>query len=178
MNAPFPHLDQAVLSSTGHVPAARWGEENDTYPAVAALNDRWRVIVCKNSIQWILQRRRSGPNSWRGRSFCCTREALIRCVREHAGQIGGDALVILLRLPERIGVANDRQGKNRLHRPPAGRHRRSTHRFSGVGADEEELEDRLAATYYEWEAELTRARLQREKYDAAMASKRRARDGQ
>jgi hypothetical protein len=101
-NAPFPHLDRAALSSTGHVPAALRGEEND-YLAVAALNDGWRVIVCKNSIQWILQRRRAGPDSWRGRSFCCTREALVRCARQHAGDIAADALVILLRLPERIG---------------------------------------------------------------------------
>ena len=81
------------------------GEENDAYPVVATLNCRWRVIVCKNSIQWILQTRRGGPDSWRGRSFCRTREALVRCARQHAGEIAADALVILLRLPERIGGA-------------------------------------------------------------------------
>jgi hypothetical protein len=77
------------------------GEENDDYPTVAILNDRWRVVVCRNSIQWILQKR-GGPNHWRGRYFCRTREVLIRCAREHAGEIGGDALVILLRRPERF----------------------------------------------------------------------------
>ena len=49
-------------------------------------------------MQWILQRRQG--KQWRGYWFCRTREALIRGAREHAGPIGGDALVILLRLPE------------------------------------------------------------------------------
>jgi hypothetical protein len=93
------------LSNAGHVPVAGRGEENDTYPVVAPLNGRWRVIVCKNSTQWILQTRRGGPDSWRGRSFCSTREALVRCARLHAGDIAPDALVVLLRLPARIGGA-------------------------------------------------------------------------
>ena len=93
------------LSNAGHVPVAVRGEENDAYPVLVALNCRWRVIVCKNSIQWILQTRRGGPDSWRGRSFCRTREALVRCARQHAGEIAADAMVILLRLPGRIGGA-------------------------------------------------------------------------
>ena len=43
--------------------------------------------------------------SWRGVWFCQTREALLRGARERAGQINSDALVALLRLPERIGGA-------------------------------------------------------------------------
>jgi hypothetical protein len=126
MHLQHQHLiDQSVLdaphangiaaqgaSSPGGVaetPAARlpgppWGEENDAYPVVASLNERWRVIVCKNSIQWVLQQRRGGRNHWRGRSYCRTREALIRCSHEHAGTIDAIALVILLRLPARIEV--------------------------------------------------------------------------
>jgi hypothetical protein len=112
-DAPRASPVRCELASTpggiSETPAARlpgppWGEENDTYPVVASLNDRWRVIVCKNSIQWVLQQRRGGRNHWRGRSYCLTREALIRCSHEHAGTIAGDALVILLRLPERIEV--------------------------------------------------------------------------
>lgn len=91
---------RTVLSSAAHVPAPRLGEESDNYPVIASLNDRWRVIACRQSIQWILQRRRGGVDHWRGYWFCRTREALIRGAREHAGQIAGDALVVLLRLPE------------------------------------------------------------------------------
>jgi hypothetical protein len=104
--APFAHPGPADLSTVGRVPVALPREESDDYPrVVAVLNDRWRVIVCGNSIQWILQQRRGVRDNWRGRSFCCASAALVRCAREHAGELGGAALVILLRLPERIGAA-------------------------------------------------------------------------
>jgi hypothetical protein len=69
-------------------------------PVIAVLNARWRV-VCENSVQWILQCR--GGNQWQSRYFCRTRAGLVACVHEYAGPIGGDALVVLLRLPEWIG---------------------------------------------------------------------------
>ena len=108
MNAPVKVITAHALES--HPPclsARRPREESDDYPRVVArLNDRWRVIECAGGIQWVLQRtagRRHGRPRWDGRSFCCTREALIGCVREHAGEIDGLALAVLLRLPERIG---------------------------------------------------------------------------
>jgi hypothetical protein len=91
----------ASKSSATTVSGRSLREEIDTYPAVAVLNSRWRVVVCKHSIQWILQRR--GGERWRSQYFCRSRLGLILCVREYAGQISGDALVILLRLPEWIG---------------------------------------------------------------------------
>ena len=104
MNA---HLDPAAISPVPCLPVAPGPEESDTYLHVTAvLNAGWRVISCRDGLQWILQRRagqRQGRPRWEGRSFCCTREALVRCAREHAGDIAADALVILLRLPERIG---------------------------------------------------------------------------
>src|SRR6516164_5309896 len=93
---------RTALSRAAHLPVARLGEETDDYPTIAILNNRWRVIACRQSIQWVLQRRRGGVDHWRGYWFCRTREALICGAREHAGQIGGDALVVLLRLPERF----------------------------------------------------------------------------
>ena len=83
-------------------------ESDNQYPGIVAiLNRRWRVIRCRHGIQWVLQHRH-GPEMgltaiWDSRSYCQTREALTRCSREHAGDIAGDALVILLRLPARIG---------------------------------------------------------------------------
>jgi hypothetical protein len=76
------------------------GEESGSYPVIANLNDRWRVVACSAGIQWILQRRRG--DHWVGCWFCRTREALVRGARKHAGEIGGVALVTLLRLPERF----------------------------------------------------------------------------
>jgi hypothetical protein len=62
----------------GHV-----GEGNDAYPnVVSCLDDKTRIIVCQDGIQWIVQKRntRNIPSSmWVGVSFCRTREALLRC---------------------------------------------------------------------------------------------------
>jgi hypothetical protein len=97
-------IEIGTPSSVARVSGPLVGEESDSYPAVASLNARWRIIACTNSIQWILQQRRGGDR-WRGRYFYRTREALVRGAREHAGQVGGDALVVLLRLPERFPEA-------------------------------------------------------------------------
>lgn len=86
---------------------ATYRESSDLYPrVVAVLNDRWRVIACPAGIQWILQcRGRSktmATSRWRGRSYCRTSEALIRCCREYAGEIEPAARAILAALPPRI----------------------------------------------------------------------------
>lgn len=55
--------------------------DGDYAGEVARLSARWRVIVCKDRLQWILQQRDAGSHHtarWRGRSYCVTREALIR----------------------------------------------------------------------------------------------------
>jgi hypothetical protein len=73
---------------------------------VVQLNPDWRVVACRDRVQWILQRRGSPEkprrDDWRSRSYCRTREALIRCAREHAGHIIPAALATLSSLPERI----------------------------------------------------------------------------
>ena len=76
---------------------------------VAQLNPDWRVVACRDRAQWILQRRGSPEkprgDDWRGRSYCRTKEALIRCTREHAGPIDPAAGAILTSLPEWIETA-------------------------------------------------------------------------
>jgi hypothetical protein len=84
-----------------------FAESDDSHPhIVAVLNRGWRVIECRDGIQWILQRRNRAEtiarHAWRGRSYCRTREALIRCCDEHAGQIDRAARPRLVALPERI----------------------------------------------------------------------------
>jgi hypothetical protein len=86
-------------------------ESDDAYyRIVARLNAGWRVIECPDAIQWILQRlgspNRSRRADWRGRSYCRTREALIRCTRHHAGDIDPAAATVLAALPERIEAVN------------------------------------------------------------------------
>ena len=55
-------------------------ERDDHYKGVVAqLAPRWRVIVCKDGIQWILQRKEAshgGP--WRGVSYDTNRDGLLR----------------------------------------------------------------------------------------------------
>ena len=88
------------------------GESYDAWPVVARLNAGWRVIACRDGAQWILQRRGSPEkprgDDWRGRSYCQTSEALIRCAREHAGEIEPTACAILAALPVRLRKAHDR----------------------------------------------------------------------
>jgi hypothetical protein len=77
-------------------------ESDDLYPTIALLGPALRVINCRDNMQWIVQRREnSGGKGWRGLSFCCTRDALIRdAKRRLGGPIPADALAILRSLPE------------------------------------------------------------------------------
>lgn len=79
-------------------------EQSEDYSrVVCVLNDRWRVIVCKNAIQWILQQRRRDTPKWDGASYCTTRQGLLRCIREKVkDEIDPSALVELEALPEII----------------------------------------------------------------------------
>jgi hypothetical protein len=91
------------------LPAASHRESDDGYRAVVAhLNERWRVIVCRDGMQWVLQYRASTKTArrveWKGRSYCRTRECLLRDVRYHAGEIDAHAFAIVEALPRMIGI--------------------------------------------------------------------------
>lgn len=83
-------------------------ESDDDYGAIVCrLNDRWRVIECRDAIQWILQKCASAAGThagarWTSRSYCRTREALKAVCARHAGDIAPDARAVLDGLPERI----------------------------------------------------------------------------
>jgi hypothetical protein len=95
---PKPQPTISAQSSLRRVSVALRCEESDHYARVIALlNPQWRVIACADGIQWILQIRRG--QGWRNRYFFRSRVGLISGCREYAGDIGGDALVILLQLP-------------------------------------------------------------------------------
>lgn len=84
-------------------------ETDDTYCAVVAkLGDRWRIIRCRDDMQWILQRhegQRHGRPRWTGDSYFRTRKALIRVCRAKAGDGDPIAWPTLLALPERYEPA-------------------------------------------------------------------------
>jgi hypothetical protein len=81
-------------------------ESADGCVGLAELNPDWRVVACRDRVQSIVQRRGSQKASrrddWRGRAYCRTSEALIRCTREYAGAVDPIAVAILAALPERI----------------------------------------------------------------------------
>jgi len=76
---------------------------------VVQLNDNWRVIACKDGIQWILQRRRGargGQARWTGASYHRTRQSLIRVSHALCGRIDPAGMAALLTLQGRFeGVA-------------------------------------------------------------------------
>jgi hypothetical protein len=66
------------------------------------LNPRWRVI--DDDLQYLLQRRkgtsRSKATGWTCHSFCRTRDALLRCIREYCGSMEDHALEQVRALPD------------------------------------------------------------------------------
>ncbi|PUB11323.1 hypothetical protein DFP92_11499 [Yoonia sediminilitoris] len=81
-------------------------ERTDDYDRVVTkINDRWRVIICRDGIQWILQKRegeRDGRARWTGVSYSTGRKALIRVVFDHGCEPQPGAMDCLNALPEKI----------------------------------------------------------------------------
>jgi hypothetical protein len=104
---PDPDVDQSTNRPVKPLSAARRPEKADDYPAVVArLGSRWRVIECRDAIQWILQRRKgqwAGRPQWQAQHYCRTRCGLLRCIRKFCGPFDDEALAIVRSLPERIG---------------------------------------------------------------------------
>lgn len=97
----YPETPDRILTTVSAARKATLKEEADDYPRVVCqLNDHWRVILCKDGIQWILQK--WAGQRWRGRSYCTTKSALLRCIVQHSGEIEKDGQSILDELPERI----------------------------------------------------------------------------
>jgi hypothetical protein len=82
-------------------------ESDDGYqPVVAHLAPRWRVIVCRDAIQWIVQHRASSETArrteWKGERYLRTKSGLIAACERSAPEIDPSALATLHALPERI----------------------------------------------------------------------------
>jgi len=77
---------------------------DDYAKVVARLDERHRIIVCRDNLQWILQRRdrRTGTRPWASLRYCQTREALIRDCRHFCKRIDPNALAVLEALPDHI----------------------------------------------------------------------------
>jgi hypothetical protein len=77
-------------------------EIEDDYAKVVFQQEKWRVIECKDAIQWIIQRCGNLSHAkprWKPISYCTTRKALIRVWHTQTGEHS----VVLDKLPERNG---------------------------------------------------------------------------
>lgn len=83
-------------------------ETSDFYKGViAVLTSRWRVINCKNGIQWILQKRTAEPvheGIWRGQSYFTSRAALLEACASRELLSDKKARASLNALPKKIKV--------------------------------------------------------------------------
>lgn len=79
-------------------------ETRDAYRGELFRHGRYRVAMCKDGIQWLLQHQRAhfppGRAAWDTLAYCQTRKALSRLYRTHSGQDAPE----LARLPERIAT--------------------------------------------------------------------------
>jgi hypothetical protein len=93
---------QAVGYDNILAPDLRSSPAHPSKGGIAHLNPKWRVI--EDPLQWILQRKKGNPreknSGWQSRSFCRTREGLLRCVREYCGEVDADGLAQLEALPD------------------------------------------------------------------------------
>ena len=59
-------------------------EQNQNYQFIVGyLNSRFRLIECRDHIQWILQRRDKHVKRWRGISYFMLKKSMVRIFTEH-----------------------------------------------------------------------------------------------
>jgi hypothetical protein len=64
------------MNNTNEVTNEVTNETADNYSKEVARCENYRVILCRDDIQWIIQRKHS--DRWRSESYCTTKSALIR----------------------------------------------------------------------------------------------------
>lgn len=77
-------------------------ETGDEYVKVLFRRGRFRVVICRDGIQWLFQRRRThvrpGGTAWDTLGYCTSRKALMRLSRSNFGKSWPE----LSSLPERF----------------------------------------------------------------------------
>ena len=75
-----PTLPENGGAAYAVIPSHRESDDN-YHNVILQLAPRWRVIVCKDYLQWIIQKRTAEPlhaGVWRGVSYVTSRNSLIR----------------------------------------------------------------------------------------------------
>ncbi len=88
----------STISKTDH------RETSDNYQGELFRRGRLRVILCRDGIQWILQRKKAGAAArWQALSYCTTRKALTRLWTAADGTTAPE----LARFPETVRGARN-----------------------------------------------------------------------
>lgn len=74
--------------------------DEDYSGVIAVLNDKWRVVRCRDGLNWIIQK--ASPSEWKSVKFHHNREHLIRRVRSLCGPVSDAAMAKLAALPDWI----------------------------------------------------------------------------
>ena len=75
----YPLLPSKYTGLTPFYNSSHRERDDDYRKVLANFSPRWRVIICKDNIQMILQRRSVSPpntGTWAGRKYCMTRKGL------------------------------------------------------------------------------------------------------
>ena len=98
MFAQFSAKESPTLQENGRQhPLISHRERDDAYEGtIITFSSRWRLIVCKDQIQWILQKREKyhGGN-WKGQRYMTTKKSVIRA----CGTLG---LVFNLKISQKL----------------------------------------------------------------------------
>jgi hypothetical protein len=88
-------IGETSSAAVNAVPA-RVSERDDAYPAIAQLSAQWRVIRCRDDMQWILQKRQGGL--WRGNSYHRDQDVLLERIVSRCGEVDAAALDVIREL--------------------------------------------------------------------------------
>ncbi|MEQ8446934.1 MAG: hypothetical protein RIB57_13700 [Pelagibacterium sp.] len=96
-------MDTNTIARADQASALSHREEDGDYRGlVVVLNADWRVVTCRDGMQWILQKYRGTKNGmarYEGRAFCRTRAGLLRCIGVRCGEVLPASLDALRALP-------------------------------------------------------------------------------
>lgn len=100
------NLPESLEPSVGPFQASSTQEKSDDYrKIIMRIDDKWRVIECKDGIQWIIQKRKGyykNKPAWKSISFCRSRKGLRYWVRNKTGKRSMAIAKELRKLPKWI----------------------------------------------------------------------------
>ena len=104
-NIPTPLTPSQKSGSGSPLHPSNRERDNNYAKVIAQLGPRWRIIVCKDDIQFILQKRSVSPpntGTWSGKSYSTTRDAIIAACSSRGLLSEASARQVLESLPSNV----------------------------------------------------------------------------